>query len=110
MDAPLRDVGGQYRWISRGDAAAVPESEHLRIRADPGIDVGPLPDRDDVAVGHRERLRGGLCIVDRANCSLNDQVSDGRGVILSGHKSFLMNLLDRVDSLGLPFDVVARAR
>ena len=66
--------------------AAVPEVERLRARPDPGVDVGPVPDRDDAPVGHRERFGGGLCVVDGANGSPNDQVSDGHAVTLSGHE------------------------
>jgi hypothetical protein len=61
----------------------------LRCGADPAVDVGSVPDRDDAAGGHGERFGGGLQIVNGENGSLNDQVSGGHMGILSGLGKFL---------------------
>jgi hypothetical protein len=58
-----------------GHQATVADVERLRSGADPALDIRAIPDRDDAAIGHRERLRGGVQIVDGENGPGNDQVS-----------------------------------
>ena len=38
--------------------------DHLGVRADPLVDVAPVPHRDDAPVGHGDRLGGGAGVVD----------------------------------------------
>ena len=42
------------------------------------------PDRDYPTIGHRDGLSGGFQFIDGENSSLNDRVSGGHVVILSG--------------------------
>jgi hypothetical protein len=94
-------VDDHQRGIGRltVEPRAVPEVERPRARPDPGVDVGPVPDRDDAPVGHRERFGGGLCVVDGANGSPNDQVSDGHAVIRSSGQATKKNLMNSSDGV-----------
>ena len=48
------------RLNEAGHHTAVADVYALRSGADPALDVRPTADRDDAAIGHRERLGGGL--------------------------------------------------
>jgi hypothetical protein len=89
-----------------GHDAAVAEFDGLGVGPDPPGDIGPIADRDDPPVGHRQRPGGGTGLVHGQHGSENDQVSrheridsESRGKILQ--KTFPA----RVDFGGLPFDV-----
>ena len=65
------------RLDEAGHHAAVAEFDDLGSGADPALDLGPIADRDDAAVGHRQRLGGGLEVIDGEDGPGNDQVSGG---------------------------------
>ena len=74
VDHPVRQHDGLHQRMavrlheSRHDAA-VAYVDVLRPGADPALDIRPVTDGDDAAIGHRERLGGGSCVVDGENGS-----------------------------------------
>ena len=59
--------------------AAVADIDGLGVRADESGHLGPVTDRDDPAVGHRQRLGGGPGVVDGQDGSGDDDVCSGHG-------------------------------
>ena len=60
------------RLDQTGQHASVADIDHLGVRPDQRLDVGPAADGGDSAVGYCHRLGGGLCVVDGQDCSVDD--------------------------------------
>ena len=61
---------------------AIADVDDVGVGPDERFDVGPAADGCYSTVGHCHRLRGGLCVVDGQNCSVDDKFGFGHTVIL----------------------------
>jgi hypothetical protein len=63
--------------------ACVFQVHGLRVRTDPGLDIGPVAHRDDAAVGHCYRFGGGLPFIDGENSSGEHEIGSGHPISMA---------------------------
>ena len=77
VDQPVRKRDRLHQRVpvrldQTGQHTAVADIDHLGVRPDQRLDVGPAADGRDSAIDYCHRLGGGLCVVDRQDCSVDD--------------------------------------